>query len=300
MDTDTATDDVLSLDGDVAQPTDEIVPATEFNPEQVDEKPAEEIPAESQAPVVDPNLDKASRLAALIAPVHELSKYTKVCLYGEQGSGKTTWAMRAPKPLLIAVERGQKSLLNFADLSNSPVMEFKSIQQIEDLAELTKLGLFGQEYETYVIDTFSEVEKVALSNRVDQQFAAVRGRERYTPEGKDYQSNGEHLRRIAAAFRDVPKNVVFVCQENYKDGIYRPDLADKVYKKLGEYCDLIGRATADINDEDNPKFYLQTRRQPNIAAKTRIKKLPTYIEGSSFDLVHRANMAQIAAAKENQ
>ena len=257
-------------------------------------KEGEEVP-----PPVDIDADKAARLRARIAPVHEMSKYTKVLFYGDQGVSKTTSSMHAPKPLLIAIEAGSKSLLNHEATKTADVMEFKSVQQVEDVAYLTRIGKFGEEYETYVLDTFSELEKTALSNRVlDQWQKNQMIRDRYTPEGKDYQSSGEHMRQIAAAFRDVPKNVIFVCQEMVKDGVYRPALPDKVLAKLGEYCDVVGRFTADWSDTENPTFTLQVRRTPGIVAKSRIKILPTVVEGATFDLIHRANMKQLRDAKE--
>jgi hypothetical protein len=246
---------------------------------------------------VDIDALKAERLSALVNPVHLLSTHTRVLLYGAQGTSKTTLSMHAPKPLLVAIEAGQKSLLNHPETRNSMVMEFKSVQQIEDLARLTRIGKFGQEYETYSLDTFSELEKTVVSERVGSQWMQnPQLRDRYTPEGKDYQSSGEHMRQIAAAFRDVPKNILFVCQEVNKDGIWQPSLPDKVLNKVGEYCDVIARMTADWSDPDNPVFTMQTRRTPGVLAKSRIKLLPTMINDATFDLIHRANMKQVSDA----
>jgi hypothetical protein len=257
-------------------------------------------PAESKEPLPNPLELKAARLRELTKPVYLLSAYTKVLLFGKQGTGKTTWSMKAPKPMLLAIEVGQKSLLNFAETNDLPVQEFKSVQQAEDLAMLTKEGYFGEEYETYSLDTFSELEKANLSERVLNEHLSNRFRDRYLPEGKDYQQSGEHMRQIAASYRDVPKNVIFVCQEVFKNGIYQPALPDKVLDKLGEYCDVVARATADWTDFDNPKFTLQTRATPDVLAKSRIKILPTFIEGSDFNLIHRANMKQITDAQSKK
>jgi hypothetical protein len=85
-----------------------------------------------------------------------------------------------------------------------------------------------------------------------------------------------------------------------KDGVYRPALPDKVLSKLGEYCDVVARFTADWSDPENPVFQMQTRRTPGVLAKSRIRVLPTMFEGANFDLIHRANMKQIRDAKEGK
>ena len=67
---------------------------------------------QAAAPKVDPDEDSVNRLLNTIAPVHEISEFTKVIIYGNQGTSKTTLSMHAPRPLLIAIEAGSKSLLN--------------------------------------------------------------------------------------------------------------------------------------------------------------------------------------------
>jgi len=253
---------------------------------------------QAAAPKVDPDEDSVNRLLNTIAPVHEISEFTKVIIYGNQGTSKTTLSMHAPRPLLIAIEAGSKSLLNHEATRNADVMLFKSVKQVEDVARLTKAGKFGQQYDTYVLDTFSELRYVEIDTRVDEQYKILRGnRERYKPEGSDYQHNTEHMRRIAAAFRDVPKNVIFVCQEKIVEGVAQPELTAKILAKVGEYSDLMMRMTASV-EGDQPVFIGQTRNTPAVMAKTRIDNLPTLIQNPTFDLIHRANMKRISDAKE--
>ncbi len=167
------------------------------------------------------------------------------------------------------------------------------VRQIENTAELLAKG-YLPEYETIILDTFSELQNVALDQRVDEVAAMDASHSRYTPEGKDYQTNMIHMRRIAAAFRDVQRNVIFVCHETEdkdENGIryWRPDLTPRVTKKLAEYCDVVARFTTEDDLEGNEVCRVQVRRTRNVMAKTRIKGLPTVLTNPTFHLIHEAN-----------
>lgn len=240
-----------------------------------------------------------ARLLDSIAPVGEQSKWTKVLLYGDLGVGKTVWAADAPRPLLVAIENGAKSLLNHVETFNVEVMQYRSVRQVEALAEKLQEGKLEQ-FDTIILDTFSELQRLVLDRHMEEQHRRDPDKSLYTPQGKDYQNNGEHMRRIAAAFRDVPRNVIFTSHEkedkNEETGaVYiRPDLAPKVAKTLGGYVDLVGRMTSNMADEAD-KFESEVRIRPSnrIMAKTRIKSLPTVLKNSSFLTVHNANLEQI-------
>lgn len=240
----------------------------------------------------------------LIDP-REASKHTKALIFGAFFTGKTIWSCDAPgKVLYVAIERGASAILNHPEIeARTKVMQFKTINQVELLPEALNKG-FEADRETIVLDTFSELQKKDLDSMIDEGWRKnpLEREHRYSPEGKDYQGNTEHMRRIAAAFRDVDRNVIFVCHEkivedkNTKVQIVGPDLTAKVMQKLNEYCDVVGRATADWKDEKNPQFSLQVR--PGItqegyrlvAAKTRITRLPSNIQNSTFAQLHRAKL----------
>lgn len=240
-----------------------------------------------------------ARLLDAIAPVGVQSKWTKVLLYGDLGVGKTVWAADSPRPLLVAIENGAKSLLNHEQTSNARVMEYRSVRQVEALAEKLQEGKL-QEFDTIILDTFSELQRLVLDRHLEEQHRRDPDKSLYTPQGKDYQNNGEHMRRIAAAFRDVPRNVIFTSHEkedkNEETGaiFIRPDLAPKVAKTLGGYVDLVGRITSNMADDaDSYESEVRIRPSGRIMAKTRIKSLPTILKNSSFMTVHEANLAQI-------
>ena len=239
------------------------------------------------------------RLLNAIAPVGQRSQWTKTLLYGDLGTGKTVWAGDSPKPLLVAIEVGAKSLLNHDATRNVEVMEYRSVKQVEALAGKLQEGKLP-DFHTIILDTFSELQRLVLDNHLADGHRRDPDKSLYTPIGKDYQTNGEHMRRIAAAFRDVPRNVIFTCHEkedkNEETGavFIRPDLAPKVAKTLGGYIDLIERITNNMT-EDTKSFESEVRIRPTnrIMAKTRIMSLPTVLKNSSFMTVYNANLAQI-------
>lgn len=249
--------------------------------------------------VTEPEDQVLLRLLDSIAPVGERSRWTKVLIYGDLGTGKTVWAGNSPNPLLVAIEVGAKSLLNHSETRDVEVMEFRSVKQVEALAGKLQEGKLGQ-FDTIILDTFSELQRLVLDNHLADGHRRDPDKSLYTPLGKDYQTNGEHMRRIAAAFRDVPRNVIFTSHEkedkNEETGaVYlRPDLAPKVAKTLGGYVDLVGRITSNMA-EDAESFESEVRIRPTnrIMAKTRIMPLPTVMKNSSFMTVYEANLAQI-------
>lgn len=243
-----------------------------------------------------------ARLLDAIAPVSVMSKWTKAVLYGDLGVGKTFWACDAPSVLLVAIENGAKTLLNHEATQNAYVMEYRSVKQVEALAAKLQEGKLEQ-FDTIVLDTFSELQRLVLDKHLEEQHRRDPDKSLYTPQGKDYQNNNEHMRRIAAAFRDVPRNVIFTSHEkedkNEETGaVYiRPDLAPKVAKTIGGYVDLVGRMTSNMADDSDPTtFESEVRIRPSarIMAKTRIMSLPTILKNSTFMTVHEANLTQIA------
>lgn len=234
----------------------------------------------------------------------EATKYTKALFYGDMGTSKTVAACDAGgmKVLLVAIETGAKSLRNHPEImQHVKVMKVKSVNQVELLAEQLQKGAFP-EFEVIVLDTFSELQKMDLDIMVDEGYTQDTSKNRWTPEGKMYQGNTEHLRRIAASFRNVDRNVVFVTHEREDQDdnsrlYWRPDLTPKVAKTLATYMDIIVRLTAEVGEKGEPRFQGQCRRTTNVTAKTRIGALPSIIDTPTFKIIHDADQKFTAAEK---
>lgn len=262
--------------------------------------------SQNTAPERDEQLE---RLLSLIAPVSVQSAFTKACVYGDLGVGKTVWACTAPgRVLLLAIEAGQKSLLSHIETSDVEVMPLSRknpVTQIEVMAARAQEGKLP--FDTFVLDTFSELQRVVLDEKLARKVQLDDSKSPYTPEGKDYQANNEHMRRIAAAWRDVPANVIFVSHEKEEKDeetgrVYiRPDLAPKVTKTLGGYVDLIGRLQSETSDDGTQyRSVLRVRTNEKVMAKTRIRSLPTLVPNSSFMTIHLANLKQIEQIEKSR
>lgn len=275
--------------------------------------PLTELLGKSQEPIIpeSPEVQKfksydelaLERIKASFKDPLDAAPWTKCIFYGDVGSGKTAAACAAPDPNLIAIEVGQLTLVNHPDIimNGVNVMEFKSVKQVEDYVRFHKEGKFP-DHKTIVLDTYSELQYVALDKRVQERYAEDRNRDPYTPEGKDYQGNTGHMRRIAAAFRDIEANVIFVCHEKDVEKatgatIRRPSLTEQVSKSLNQYVDVIAYQWNEVDAEGEEHFWAAVRpiRMPGvtITAKTRIKSLPTRIENLTFDMINEAKIKQI-------
>lgn len=253
-----------------------------------------------------------SVIDALMKYIHDpldISPYTKAVLYGDIGSGKTAAACQAPNPILLAIERGQSTIYNHPEVIRNgiKVMDFKSVKQVEDLAAQAKKG--NLPWETYIVDTFSELQDTALDNRVEHNYwLAPNKRDLYTPEGKDFQGNTGHMRRIAAIFRDIDAHVVFVCHDRddekgpSKSVVRGPSLTNKIAKALNQYVDVIAYMWNEVDNEGEETFNSVVRPiqtlEARITAKTRIKSLPTHIENLTFNMMIEAKAKQIEELKK--
>lgn len=227
-------------------------------------------------------------LLAEIAPIEQKHSRLKVLIYGDPGTGKTVFAASAPAPILIDVEGGSLSLRNHPELSTVEVMRYVNVRQLELFAAAANdsTGPFGK-YETVIIDTFSELQKRDIDDIVKADFRKNPGREPF-PIGPDYNKNTEHLRQIAAAFRDLDKHLVVIChgkdEKDERTGtiLTRPNLTPKLASTMMGIFDIVGHMTA-TGEGETRKRHLQVHPTPQVQAKTRIGGLPPVLENPTFD-----------------
>ena len=95
-----------------------------------------------------------------------ISKNVKMMVYGQAGMGKTTFALSAPKPLLLDFDNGVKRV-NTAHLDdNVGIVQVSSWQEILNLLNYNKKDL--EEFDTIVVDT-TDATDATLRFRIGAQ-----------------------------------------------------------------------------------------------------------------------------------
>lgn len=218
-----------------------------------------------------------------ITPLDDLTPNIKACIYGPFGASKTVTACTAGKKILYIDngENGWASLLNHPEIKANVAhrMPFKSVEQLSALADKIIGGTFPLDIDCIVLDTIDDMQKKDLDMIMAYRCKQDPQKNPNAPTTPDYHENLNRMRRMLSKYRDMPMDVVFVCQERrdkaQDTGIEttRPDLPDKIGKKVAQMAHLIAFIEAE-GDAENRRFIMQFHPTPRVVAKTRIGGLP--------------------------
>ena len=227
-------------------------------------------------------------LLGRIGDVTDVTKYTKALIFGQPGAGKTVFCASTPKTLIVDIERGALSVNNHAEYrGNAKFMEFVSTFQLEKLIEYLKVDHPAfKDYETIVIDSYTALQAKDLDEIVSAEAAKDASRNKFLPQGTDYNINTKHMQKVASDLRDIDRNIIVTCHATeVKDettGIIlrRPALTPKLAQHMNGIFDIVGYMTAD-----ETRRTLQCHPTREIAAKTRLGSLPPVIENPDFQMI---------------
>lgn len=212
--------------------------------------------------------------------VGESEPFIRMLVYGDPGVGKTVFAARFPKPFIIDVENGTRSLRNHPELVSVKRHLLKEYKELQDIFWAFQAGE-GDEYDTIVIDTMNELQAKHLSEHIDKD----KNRDNKLPTMLDYKANTASLQRMAIAFRDLPKNLVILCHstfdkdENTGKMFLRPAVTPSLAKTLVGMLDVIGYMFSGLNEETKEETRkLQIAPSRNTIAKSRVGGLPSIID----------------------
>jgi phage nucleotide-binding protein len=241
-------------------------------------------------------------LEAILGRISDASlaaKHAKVLVFGPSGTGKTSFAAGAPKPLVVDVEKGGISIKNHYAPGTVKVLEYKSFYQVEELVKYLNEGHPAfDDVETLVIDSMSELHKRGLAEITEREWRKDPvSRNRFVAETEDHTENNEHIRRLTSAMRDLNRNLVVIAHHRVimnKDQTVRaviPDFSDKLANTLAGIFDVVGFLSLQ-EKQGEAKRYLRVRGDGTIAAKTRLDALPVVIENPSFSTIFDAVQQQ--------
>jgi len=202
-------------------------------------------------------------MAIKLTTTNQSSRFVKALCYGDAGVGKTVLCATAPNPIIISAESG---LLSLAHL-NIPVIEVKTLQDVQDAYQFITESEEAKDFETVCLDSVTEIAEVMLSQ--------------YKKDDKDprksYGQLADHMAQLVRTFRDLEeRNVYFSAKmariEDDYTGIstFRPAMPGKtLVNGLPFFFDEV-MALRIGQEEDGTKFrYLQTEPDMQYTAKDR-------------------------------
>lgn len=201
----------------------------------------------------------------LIRKPHEIDvpKTLKCLIYGQAGTGKTTLALSAPKPLLLDFDGGAKRL------NAKHAVDTVQITCMADCDAVLREDLSA--YETIVVDTVGKMIDFII---VD----VCKGR---LPQIKDWNAINNRFTIFCHELSCLNKNIIFVAhRDNRKEGdnnVFIPAIREKNYNAIVTELDLMGYLesrdnkrviTFDFSDRNDGKNTCDLPHKIQIATLT--------------------------------
>lgn len=149
-----------------------------------------------------------------IIPVSDATPYVRALLYGKNGKGKTRIAATAPKPLLLDInEEGTTSIRHFDGVKVLPIKTWEQLDWAYWYLREAKHG-----FESVILDTLTQAAKLCMNQVLDLAEDRDPNRPPKTPAQRDWGAVTQMMKEPIFNFRNLPMNVIFVCQERVDRG----------------------------------------------------------------------------------
>jgi hypothetical protein len=238
-----------------------------------------------------------------VEPPEKSIRWINLLVYGEPGVGKTRFAgtaleHEALKPVLyLDVDGGIVTLRKNKDLD---VRQVRSMGEAREIYNTLYKAVDWESkepalpFKTVVIDTLSELAKLDMREIAKEANARNPNQNEYVPSQREYLINGERVREIVRAYRDLPCNVVFCCgdaRDNSNAMIFFPQFTGKLRHEIAGFIDIVGYMTADT-DKGEFVNQIQTVKTKRVSAKDRTDSLGGLVDNPTlpmlWDIIHSA------------
>jgi hypothetical protein len=239
-------------------------------------------------------------------------------IYGLPGSGKTHLAGTGVKsrhlaPLLyVNAEAGSSTLIKLAIEDNIQIIPDPSaqgsitwaqfVQVYDELDRQCYQGNDSPDFQTVVIDTGTELQKINMDSVMARTLSAHPDRDPDVPGLHDWGASTNAMRKYLRLYRDLPMNFIFLCHEQTErdnKGVMwkRPDLPGKLTNQVAGLFDQVMylyTKEGDKGDETKPseiRRMLLTGALEGYVTKDRSGNLPLVVVEPNmndiFELIHK-------------
>jgi len=150
-------------------------------------------------------------------------------IYGAPGVGKTTFAASAPKPLIINLEGGEKSIMDRdVDLAQAST--------VDDVKEALEAGV-SNGYKTIVFDSLTRYSEILMEHIIHQE-------RRDKPQIQDWGTLVSRIKKMVWHLQGRNIHTIFICHEKESQDqdrfILRPKLNGDLMQSVPGIVDVVG------------------------------------------------------------
>lgn len=232
--------------------------------------------------------------------------YLNMMIYGDSGAGKTllsgtaAFVAELSPVLFIDVEGGTHTISHFEDTASIDIVPDPSEDRTFRWTDVQKIydALYkgGHPYKTVVIDSLTEMQKLAMSNILGSGSKMEIDAIGNLPEFKEWHTNTEQMRRMVRAFRDLPMNTIFTAladdiadprtakSENPRFQKV-PSFTKRLRQEIPAFFDIVLYLYSKAVGPNNVRW-IQTDKDNNAVAKCRVYGVPRAIENPNMEMLY--------------
>lgn len=207
---------------------------------------------------------------SLIKKSAELSIQTniKMMVYGQAGMGKSTYALSAPKPLLLDFDGGVKRI------NNAHLVDVDTVQVSNWSDAIGVLREDLRPYETIVVDTIGKMMDYIIAYKCPNR----------APQLKDWNGINNEFSSFVRDLSMLNKHIIFVAHRDTRkegdDTVFIPALREKSYNSIVTELDLLGYIEA--KDRRRIITFDPTSRNDgkNTCSLPAMMEIPTIVDAS--------------------
>lgn len=155
-------------------------------------------------------LKYADQARELIKPASDVSDFLKLCVYGRNGTGKTTFIGSSDLKTLI-IDCNEKGTLSVRRRPNVDVFKLEQWEQLDWIYWFLRTKNNG--YEVVGIDTITGLAVMCMKWVLKEDVARDFSRDPLMPDKRSWGKLGEAMKDAISRFRNLEAHVIFTAQE---------------------------------------------------------------------------------------